>query len=113
MSAITAETMVNESTQVAAEETLLTPRFYTTDFDAMDRLDLSPVRKEWDALMDEFRNDTNKNHFKRDEQFAREIRELPPALREEFMGFLVRAVRRHQEGGQEPGCEGSHGVHGA
>ena len=104
MSAITAETMVNESTQVAAEETLLTPRFYTTDFDAMDRLDLSPVRKEWDALMDEFRNDTNKNHFKRDEQFAREIRELPPAL---------RAVRRHQEGGQEPGCEGSHGVHGA
>jgi magnesium-protoporphyrin IX monomethyl ester (oxidative) cyclase len=98
MSAITADGVVNESTQVATQETLLTPRFYTTDFDAMDRLDLSPVRKEWEALMDEFRNDTNKNHFKRDEQFAREIRDLPPALREEFMGFLVSSCTSEYSG---------------
>ena len=50
---------VNESTDRARTETLLTPRFYTTDFDAMDRLDMSPIRKEWEDLMSEFRNDSN------------------------------------------------------
>ena len=36
---------------MATETTLLNPRFYTTDFDEMDRVDVTPVRKEWDALL--------------------------------------------------------------
>ena len=89
---------INESTQTANTETLLTPRFYTTDFDAMDRLDMDPVREEWDALMEEFRQDNNHNHFHRDEAFESEVRELPEALHKEFMGFLVSSVTSEYSG---------------
>ena len=89
---------VNDATRGAMEETVLTPRFYTTDFDAMNAMDMSPVREEWDALMAEFENDTNKNHFKRDETFRDEIRELSPALFDEFMGFLASSATSEYSG---------------
>jgi magnesium-protoporphyrin IX monomethyl ester (oxidative) cyclase len=80
------------ATRRAQADTLLTPRFYTTDFTAMDRIDVTPVRAEWDRLMAEFQGDANRNHFERDEAFAAEVRELPPALRAEFLEFLVSSV---------------------
>ncbi len=76
----------------ARAETLLTPRFYTTDYQAMDTLDVTPVRAEWDAVMAEYEGDNNHDHFQRDEQFKDEIRELPPALRQEFLDFLVSSL---------------------
>ena len=76
----------------ARQRTLLTPRFYTTDFDAMDRIDISPVKAEWDQVMAEYEGDNNHDHFQRDEAFASEIRELPPALRQEFLDFLVSSL---------------------
>ena len=45
---------INETTASAATETVLTPRFYTTDFAEMDRLDVSGLQAEWDALLAEF-----------------------------------------------------------
>jgi magnesium-protoporphyrin IX monomethyl ester (oxidative) cyclase len=78
-----------DTTHMAREETLLSPRFYTTDYDAIARLDLGPVRAEWDALMAEFRRDPNAGHFERTADFVAEVRDLPPALRAEFLDFLV------------------------
>ncbi len=36
---------------MARESTLLSPRFYTTDFDALDKMDVSAVRQEWDSYL--------------------------------------------------------------
>lgn len=91
MTATTLEGAPNESTVQAKTETLLTPRFYKTDFAAMDRLDVSPVRAEWDQMMEEFRRDENSGHFERTD-FDHEVRDLPPALRKEFLDFLVSSV---------------------
>ena len=94
----TGDTISNESTTAARTETLLTPRFYTTDFDAMDKLDLEPVRKEWDELMAEFRSDNNHNHFKRDAAFEAELKELSPELKQQFLDFLVSSVTSEYSG---------------
>ena len=72
---------LNESTRQAQTETILTPRFYTTDYDAMDRLDISAVRAEWDGLIAELREDTNKGHFIRTDAFNQDMSGLPAPLR--------------------------------
>jgi len=56
----------------AKESTLLSPRFYTTDFKAMDAIDVTPVRAEWDAMMAEYEGDNNHDHFQRDAAFGEE-----------------------------------------
>ncbi len=75
-----------------ANETILSPRFYTTDFAALDCIDVSPVQQEWDGLMAEMEADPNRNHFKRKDSFAGIIEALDPALREEFVDFLVSSM---------------------
>lgn len=80
------------ATRKAEADTLLTPRFYTTDFDQLERLDVTPVRREWDQMMAEFKRDVNRDHFERNAQFDAEVRELPPALHQEFLDFLISSV---------------------
>lgn len=83
----------NETTRLAAEEAMLSPRFYTTDFKELDSLDVSSVRKEWDALIAELRADPNKGHFRRTEAWdAFDMNALPEGLRKEFMDFLVSSL---------------------
>jgi magnesium-protoporphyrin IX monomethyl ester (oxidative) cyclase len=86
------ERVVNETTRVAQENTVLSPRFYTTDFEAMDRLDVSGVRAEWDGLIAEMKSDPNKGHFVRDGEWDADIARLPEGLRREFLDFLVSSV---------------------
>jgi len=33
--------------KIPAKETILSPRFYTTDFEAMENMDLSITRRNW------------------------------------------------------------------
>ncbi|TKD50943.1 magnesium-protoporphyrin IX monomethyl ester (oxidative) cyclase [Sphingomonas baiyangensis] len=77
---------------IAREDTVLSPRFYTTDFKALDAIDVSSVRAEWDALIAEMAADPNKHHFRRTGSFAGVIEGLPPALRAEFTDFLVSSL---------------------
>ena len=80
----------------AKESTLLSPRFYTTDYDAMDRIDVSGIRAEWDAMMLEYEGDNNHDHFQRTPEFAQEVAEnfskVSPELRQEFLDFLITSV---------------------
>jgi magnesium-protoporphyrin IX monomethyl ester (oxidative) cyclase len=81
-----------EATAKARTDSLLSPRFYTTDFAAMDRIDVSPMRAEWDAMMAEYEGDNNHDHFQRDAAFDEELRALPPALDQEFKDFLISSI---------------------
>ncbi len=84
--------MPNDTTRAAQDDTILSPHFYTTDFDAMDRLDISSVRTEWDVLIKEMQDDPNKDHFKRTDEFDNILGNLPPELRREFIDFLVSSL---------------------
>jgi magnesium-protoporphyrin IX monomethyl ester (oxidative) cyclase len=78
---------------MARESTLLSPRFYTTDFEALDRMDVSGVRKEWDELLAEMESDPNKGHFKRNEDWdSMNFESLPEGLRNEFTDFMVSSL---------------------
>jgi magnesium-protoporphyrin IX monomethyl ester (oxidative) cyclase len=82
----------NAPTQQALATTPLSPRFYTTDFAALEKVDVSPVREKWDALLEEFRADPNKGHFSRDADFKAEVAAMPEHLRREMLDFLVSSV---------------------
>ena len=85
-----------EVARKAKENTLLTPRFYTTDFKAMDRIDVSPIRAEWDTMMAEYEGDNNHDHFQRTPEFGDEARAqlaaMSPELRQEFLDFLISSI---------------------
>ena len=80
----------DSATRVALQNTLLTPRFYTTDFDEMDAIDVSPVRAVWDELIDEMKSDPNKGHFKKNADWDHvDWDGMEPRLRAEFIDFLI------------------------
>ncbi|WP_422071704.1 magnesium-protoporphyrin IX monomethyl ester (oxidative) cyclase [Tranquillimonas rosea] len=78
------------ATDLAMQNTLLTPRFYTTDFDELDAIDVSPVREDWDALLARMKADPNKGHFKKNEEWdAIDWEGMEPELKKEFLDFLI------------------------
>uniref|UniRef100_A0A7L4WNR3 Magnesium-protoporphyrin IX monomethyl ester [oxidative] cyclase n=1 Tax=Osmundea sinicola TaxID=290685 RepID=A0A7L4WNR3_9FLOR len=74
-----------------SKETLLTPRFYTTDFNEMAKLDISLNTEEFEALLKEFRADYNQKHFIRDEEFNRSWNNLNDNTKALFIEFLERS----------------------
>ncbi|MCX9147193.1 magnesium-protoporphyrin IX monomethyl ester (oxidative) cyclase [Erythrobacter sp. WG] len=81
-----------EAMALATQDTILTPRFYTTDYDALDAIDVSRVRSEWDQLIADMVGDPNKMHFRHNGSFKGIIEGLEPALRKEFTDFLVSSM---------------------
>ncbi|EGJ10554.1 MULTISPECIES: magnesium-protoporphyrin IX monomethyl ester (oxidative) cyclase [Rubrivivax] len=85
-----------EAARRAKESTLLSPRFYTTDYAAMNAIDVSSIRAEWDAMLAEYEGDNNHDHFQRTPEFAQEVAErfsqVSPELRQEFLDFLISSV---------------------
>ena len=77
------------TTHHALKEAVLSPRFYTTDFDEVDAIDYEHMREEMEWVCNEFAFDYNKKHFKRNEEFLADFDEMP--VREEFIEFLERS----------------------
>ena len=78
------------ATETAMSNTLLTPRFYTTDFDELDAIDVSGVREDWDKLIAQMVSDANKGHFKKNEDWDHvDWDNMEPQLKKEFIDFLI------------------------
>ncbi|XP_048429253.1 magnesium-protoporphyrin IX monomethyl ester [oxidative] cyclase, chloroplastic [Pyrus x bretschneideri] len=78
------------------KETLLAPRFYTTDFDEMETLFNTEINKklneaEFEALLQEFKTDYNQTHFVRNKEFKEAADKLQGPLRQIFVEFLERS----------------------
>ena len=83
----------DDTARMALTDTVISPRFYTTDFDELDKVNVTPVRAEWDALISEMKSDPNRYHFKKDENWDKiSLDDLPEDLRKEFVDFLVSSL---------------------
>ncbi|MGF1521718.1 MAG: magnesium-protoporphyrin IX monomethyl ester (oxidative) cyclase [Leptolyngbyaceae cyanobacterium] len=74
-----------------AKDTILTPRFYTTDFDEMAKMDISVNEDELQAILEEFRADYNRHHFVRDAEFEQSWEHIDGETRKLFVEFLERS----------------------
>ena len=80
----------DDATALAMQNTLMTPRFYTTNFDELDAVDVTPVRGDWDKLLAQMESDPNKGHFKKNEDWdSIDWDGMDPELKKEFVDFLV------------------------
>ncbi|KAJ9533127.1 copper target-like protein 1 protein [Haematococcus lacustris] len=88
--------MMRSGVKEASEESLLTPRFYTTDFEEMERLfslEMNPNLDmvEFDAMLAEFKQDYNQRHFVRNETFKAAAEKISGPARKIFIEFLERS----------------------
>jgi len=83
--------MPRDGIKVPVKETLLTPRFYTTDYKAMAKMDLSLQQAELMAVLEEMRSDYNRDHFKRDREFEQSWEHVDGETRAAFIDFLERS----------------------
>ena len=82
---------IRPGVKVPAKDTILTPRFYTTDFDEMATMDISINEDELQAILEEFRADYNRHHFVRDEEFEQSWDHIDGESRRLFVEFLERS----------------------
>ncbi len=78
-------------TKVPTAESLLTPRFYTTDFEAMANLDIESNKAELEAIIEEFRVDYNQHHFVRDQEFTQSWAHFDKRTKSLMTEFLERS----------------------
>lgn len=72
-------------------ETLLTPRFYTTNFKEIAALDFSSSTAEIQAIVEELKLDYNKDFFIRDHEFLTIRKQFDKQTEQCFIEFLERS----------------------
>ncbi|MGB3136724.1 MAG: magnesium-protoporphyrin IX monomethyl ester (oxidative) cyclase [Nodosilinea sp.] len=82
---------IRPGVKAPAKDTILTPRFYTTDFDEMAAMDISVNEDEMLAILDELRADYNRHHFVRSEVFDKSWDCISGETRQVFVEFLERS----------------------
>jgi len=88
--------MARDGIKEAANENLLTPRFYTTDFDEMEQLFSTEINPNLDeselvAILQEFQEDFNQKHFVRNDSFKSAADGITGESRRIFIEFLERS----------------------
>jgi len=78
-------------TKIPTKETLLTPRFYTTNFQEISELDISSNQAEIECIVEEFRRDYNRDHFIRDKEFLTTWNFFDSSMQNIFVEFLERS----------------------
>ena len=79
------------ATKASVEESILSPRFYTTDFEKTAQLDLSSQEQELRAMIAEMKADYNRNHFVRNEAFQASWQHIQGEDRKAFLEYLERS----------------------
>jgi len=79
------------NTKAAVEESILAPRFYTTDFDKTAGFDLSSQTHEFEAVLREMKTDYNRDHFVRTEVFKQSWDQIEGDDRKAFLDYLERS----------------------
>ncbi len=82
---------IRPGVKAPAKETILTPRFYTTDFDAMAKMDITANEEELQAILAEFKEDYNRHHFVRNADFDQSWDHIDGETRKLFVEFLERS----------------------
>jgi magnesium-protoporphyrin IX monomethyl ester (oxidative) cyclase len=82
---------IRPGVKAPAKDTILTPRFYTTDFDEMAAMDISINEDELLAILEEFRVDYNRHHFVRNDAFDQSWDSISGETRKVFVEFLERS----------------------
>jgi magnesium-protoporphyrin IX monomethyl ester (oxidative) cyclase len=77
--------------KTAIDENLLTPRFYTTDFDKAANLDLSTGEADLKTMVAEMRADYNRHHFTRSDAFKGNWDHIQGEDRAAFIEYLERS----------------------
>lgn len=78
-------------TKTPAKESLLTPRFYTTDFEEMSTLNIETNKGEIKSIIEEFQTDYNQYHFIRDQDFNQSWEYLNEPTKLLMTEFLERS----------------------
>jgi magnesium-protoporphyrin IX monomethyl ester (oxidative) cyclase len=78
-------------TKSDSKESLLTPRFYTTNFQEISQLDITSNVEEIESIVEEFRIDYNRDHFIRDKEFLASWDFFDEKTRNIFIEFLERS----------------------
>ncbi|QZZ18916.1 magnesium-protoporphyrin IX monomethyl ester (oxidative) cyclase [Leptothermofonsia sichuanensis E412] len=73
------------------KENILTPRFYTTNFEVAASMDLSGQETELQTMLAEMRADYNRHHFIRDESFNQSWEHITGEARQAFIDYLERS----------------------